>query len=451
MSVVCHAYRQVLKHLRKSSVKYDKQRELCFAVFGLMLDMDDFAAAGYGHTPMQVARAMFSRPYVAGLPKEEYVHRLSASFDSLRRLAELSEAVSAEGRRNNNKVDPGECLMTQGSSAKSMKETPATAPTYFETVEKHSESGTKVIEEIEGSRPSEEVAEVPISREEDMEAESEIQDGDQIDSDFSVDEGVVYIQRSVSRMLPKFFRRIITCKNQGQMPPYRYILPPEPMYPKTTRVSFNFPLMTDAMICMAASALGGIEAEGYPVAKRDILTSEDYVTMRDAIPTKTVTVTDHVEVELRTEYVFSGAGGDLCSYSKHMPVHSADEGKEMKGYDVNGTAGRTHVFRYFVFIRNYGPEKNEKKWYVQLFSRHWVFFDEESGTVVEVVGPGVVGNFPLLAPGESHLYESGVSLRGSTGVMRGTFQVNVYNESGESRCIDIQIAPTRLSRKTGVD
>lgn len=91
-------------------------------------------------------------------------------------------------------------------------------------------------------------------------------------------------------------------------------------------------------------------------------------------------------------------------------------------------------FYYTVRITN---ESNET---VQLLSRHWIITDA-NGHMEEVSGPGVVGEQPLLAPGESFQYTSGCPLKTSTGVMHGTYQM-VVTEGGDH--FDIEIAPFAL-------
>ncbi|MEM9029692.1 MAG: Co2+/Mg2+ efflux protein ApaG [Pseudomonadota bacterium] len=59
---------------------------------------------------------------------------------------------------------------------------------------------------------------------------------------------------------------------------------------------------------------------------------------------------------------------------------------------------------------------------VQLMERHWRITDS-SGTTEEVQGPGVVGQTPLLAPGESFTYTSGCPLRTPSGIMVGTYRM----------------------------
>jgi ApaG protein len=90
-------------------------------------------------------------------------------------------------------------------------------------------------------------------------------------------------------------------------------------------------------------------------------------------------------------------------------------------------------FHYTVRITNEGDDV------VQLLSRHWMATDANEQTD-EVRGPGVVGEKPVLAPGESFQYTSGWPLKTSTGVLRGTYQM--VTEGGEH--FDVEIAPFAL-------
>lgn len=76
-----------------------------------------------------------------------------------------------------------------------------------------------------------------------------------------------------------------------------------------------------------------------------------------------------------------------------------------------------YVFAYTVTIANRGGAA------VQLRSRHWVITDGE-GKVEEVRGPGVVGQQPLLEPGDHFEYTSGCVLGTPRGEMRGTYQMH---------------------------
>jgi ApaG protein len=78
-------------------------------------------------------------------------------------------------------------------------------------------------------------------------------------------------------------------------------------------------------------------------------------------------------------------------------------------------AGR-FVFAYTITLRNTGTIP------AQLISRHWIITDANS-QVQEVRGLGVVGEQPLLAPGESFQYTSGAAIATPVGTMRGTYQM----------------------------
>ena len=58
----------------------------------------------------------------------------------------------------------------------------------------------------------------------------------------------------------------------------------------------------------------------------------------------------------------------------------------------------------------------------QLVSRHWIITDAEQ-RVQEVKGPGVVGQQPMLKPGESFEYTSGTSIATAVGTMRGSYRM----------------------------
>lgn len=74
-----------------------------------------------------------------------------------------------------------------------------------------------------------------------------------------------------------------------------------------------------------------------------------------------------------------------------------------------------HMFVYRVRITNEGDET------VRLESRHWVIVDG-NGERRDVRGPGVVGEYPSLAPGQSFQYESRCPLTTSWGTMEGSYR-----------------------------
>lgn len=75
-----------------------------------------------------------------------------------------------------------------------------------------------------------------------------------------------------------------------------------------------------------------------------------------------------------------------------------------------------HVFAYTITIANMGTVP------AQLISRHWIV-DNGDGTVQEVRGLGVVGEQPLLKPGDSFEYTSGTVIPTSVGSMKGSYQM----------------------------
>ena len=75
-----------------------------------------------------------------------------------------------------------------------------------------------------------------------------------------------------------------------------------------------------------------------------------------------------------------------------------------------------YVFAYTIQIRNRGTVP------ARLLGRHWVITDA-NGKVEEVVGEGVVGEQPYLAPGEAFEYTSGAVLETDLGTMRGSYDM----------------------------
>jgi ApaG protein len=92
-----------------------------------------------------------------------------------------------------------------------------------------------------------------------------------------------------------------------------------------------------------------------------------------------------------------------------------------------------YVWAYHVRIENDGRET------VQLRNRYWQITDS-LGHVQEVRGAGVVGEQPVLRPGDSFEYTSGVPLPTPSGIMAGSYQIE--NETGER--FDIAIPPFSL-------
>jgi ApaG protein len=97
-------------------------------------------------------------------------------------------------------------------------------------------------------------------------------------------------------------------------------------------------------------------------------------------------------------------------------------------------------FAYTVVITNEGSETT------QLVSRHWVITDA-TGEVQEVKGPGVIGQQPVLRPGESFEYSSACPLTTPFGSMRGTYQMVTTGGAA----FDAEIAPFSLSEPFAIN
>lgn len=77
-------------------------------------------------------------------------------------------------------------------------------------------------------------------------------------------------------------------------------------------------------------------------------------------------------------------------------------------------AEQQYIFSYEIIIANRSPRT------VQLLRRHWVITDGV-GIVREVEGEGVIGQQPILEPGESHQYSSWCPLNTPLGFMEGQY------------------------------
>ncbi len=99
-------------------------------------------------------------------------------------------------------------------------------------------------------------------------------------------------------------------------------------------------------------------------------------------------ITDGIRISVKCEY---------------QEKHSAPQNKEF-------------VFAYWITIANEGL------YTVQLINRHWIIFDSV-GSIREVKGEGVVGEQPILKPGEIHKYSSWCPLSTPIGRMKGSFEM----------------------------
>ena len=97
-------------------------------------------------------------------------------------------------------------------------------------------------------------------------------------------------------------------------------------------------------------------------------------------------------------------------------------------------AAKRYVFAYTITIENTGSVT------AQLLNRHWIITDS-SGRVQEVKGEGVVGEQPVLRPGESFQYTSAAVLETAVGSMHGSYEM----EAEDGHRFDAPIAAFSLS------
>ena len=105
--------------------------------------------------------------------------------------------------------------------------------------------------------------------------------------------------------------------------------------------------------------------------------------------------------------------------------------------DQSDPSRNQYAFAYTITLTNTGTLP------AQLLSRHWIITDGNHH-VQEVKGLGVVGQQPLLKPGESFEYTSGASLPTAVGTMRGTYQM--VAEDGHSFDAEIPVFTLSVPR-----
>lgn len=87
-----------------------------------------------------------------------------------------------------------------------------------------------------------------------------------------------------------------------------------------------------------------------------------------------------------------------------------------------------YVWAYTIQMENLGEET------VQLINRYWHITDAIGG-VQEVRGAGVIGEQPVMEPGDTFQYTSGTALTTTSGIMAGHYEMTTND--GESFVVDI--------------
>jgi ApaG protein len=112
---------------------------------------------------------------------------------------------------------------------------------------------------------------------------------------------------------------------------------------------------------------------------------------------------------------------DVSVVSRYLPEQSEPEQSRF-------------AFSYTITITNIGELA------AQLLSRHWIITNGD-GQVQEVRGAGVIGQQPLIEPGESYTYSSGTLMTTKVGIMQGSYQMRAEDDHHFKAII----APFRLA------
>ncbi|CAD2215426.1 hypothetical protein AGDE_08164 [Angomonas deanei] len=362
--------------------------------------MPELVNAGYGNSVQAVIRSCFERPL---LPGETVGSRTTAAFWAIKRLNKTAVADYLKGVE----LIRDQCEYPAGVE---------TGNTNWVKLVKREDAAT----EGEG-------------------------DDDDTQRDLYIGDAALFVEPTNGGKVRKLYRHCVVKYSGNNDFPYHWMLPPEPMYVHSdNKVVSPFPLMTDAIVGMVSTcrrlkleqereaAMSKLTAQGkkaqLPPIDRSALrvafpkTKEDLIALREEIPVRNTQRTDFLEVEICSQYVCSNPNAS----------ENPEDGEPK------------YIFLYYIFIRNRLPY-NRQKWHAHLMSHHLVLFDVDQKSTIEFAGIGVAGNTVALGPGESHVGHSGTSLCSKEGILRGTIQVNIHNETGEMRVLDIVVPPVRLS------
>lgn len=109
-------------------------------------------------------------------------------------------------------------------------------------------------------------------------------------------------------------------------------------------------------------------------------------------------------------------GIKISVQSQYEELHSRPEGQH-------------YFFSYHIEIENTG------EYTVQLLRRHWFIFDS-AGLRHEVKGEGVIGQQPVLEPGQSYAYDSACNLTTEIGSMHGAY---LFRRDVDGYLFEVQI------------
>lgn len=531
------AYRKLLRQSAALSRIYSDPNDVCFAVFGILIHPIEFKAGNYGSTPHAIIRACFDRPSIPDDPSDTSAARLAACLGFVRHFHDVE--LEANGRNGKASATPqlqrrrrrlsvreganGIIASRQVSDAdgnagkplpsSSLRDDPSrnegrgrggTPPQSEQDHSKSSVGGSS--RTTSSSLSSSDSHSEPTPTRDEEEWNNEVS-GTTLE-EVTLYNGTFLIQRGSDPRSQKFYRHTVISKDRDSFPPYTFLLPPEPVYPRHTQHKFPCLVKHDIVHCLSASSYrvyqhflkiqkpqsnagsstvcSGAKSSTNP-GNNDLRPSSSSTSASSslppifspreasgvrAIPVASVALTDFVEVEIITRYLFPPPsaslfmltslkkgrwGSSLGVYVPELTPPSHGDGvapsatcAPSPSTPLASPAPESNLFAYYLAIRNLDGEQNPEGWHIQVLSQHLVVLDVETGVTTEIAHPGVGGNFPTIRPGESHMYEGGTKIAGGEAILRGTLQVNAFTEDGQMRAFDVQIAPTRLSTRDSV-
>jgi uncharacterized protein affecting Mg2+/Co2+ transport len=127
-----------------------------------------------------------------------------------------------------------------------------------------------------------------------------------------------------------------------------------------------------------------------------------------------VAAEDYAEAARLRDLVRSLTPEKMCTHSDRVTDGVRVRARSRFVPERSDPENGAYFFSYAIFI------KNESATVVQLIDREWVITDER-GVVETVDGPGVIGQQPVLLPGQTFEYASACPLRTPRGKMRGAY------------------------------
>lgn len=288
MSLIRTSYRALLKKCKKLSYHYPNPDDLYFTVFGVLARSSDFSASGYGDTPFRVIRSCFDRPSQPGDEGDTEGSRIVTCFAMIRRLNEIQE--EAERRQGHLEQLPqrgkikftsqmdhegsaiihaikeiapyGKCDLSSSFLPDEQEESP-TGEVHNSNVS-HS-SSTECKQGTSSASADSRASPLSWAKTKSVQANQSEMAIDGPRSSFAttlppklLDEivlcrGSFLIEQKGQRRLQKVYRHAVVSNDSKRFPPYSLLLAPEPMYTRSIRHSFAFPLLIDVVHCLGAA------------------------------------------------------------------------------------------------------------------------------------------------------------------------------------------------------